>query len=92
MSRLRNWLTCDDRPRWSGSPNPNGPLPWSEVVSILAGIDPEASADANVSGLAFLPGALEFYGFNEGFPREPEGLMALNVEVADQTGCLLDLG
>jgi hypothetical protein len=90
MSRLRNWLVCDDRPRlWSGSPNPNGPLPWSEVVCILAGIDPEASADADASGLAFLPGALESYGFKEGFPKDPDELLALNAGVAERIGMLI---
>lgn len=89
MSRLRNWLICDDRPRlWSGSPNPNGPLPWSEVVCILAGLDPEASAAANASGLAFLPGALESYGFNEGLPKDHVSLLALNEGVAEQIGML----
>ena len=90
MSRLRSWLICDDRPGiWSGSPTPNGPLPWSEVVCILAGFDPEASADADASGLAFLPGALESYGFKEGFPKDTVGLMALNAGVAEQTGLLI---
>lgn len=90
MSRLRSWLACDDRPRlWSGSPNPNGPLPWSEVVCILAGLDPEASADSDASGLAFLPGALKSYGFKEGFPKDPADLMALNAGVAEHTGMLI---
>lgn len=89
MTRLRNWLIFDDRPQlWSGSRNPNGPLPWSEMVCILAGVDPEASADADAAGLAFLPGALESYGFKDGFPRDPEGLMDLNAGVADTIGVL----
>lgn len=90
MSRLQNWLICDDRPcLWSGSPNPNGNLPWSEVVCILAGIDPEASGDANASGLAFLPGALESFGFKGGLPRDSADMMALNAGVAEQIGLLI---
>lgn len=93
MERLRNWLICNDRPKlWSGRPNPNGALPWSEVVCILAGVDPEASADADASGLAFLPGALESYGIKEGLPRDRVGLMALNAGVAEQIGMLIGFG
>lgn len=85
--RLRGWL---ERPLWSGTPNPRGPLPWPESVCILAGLDPEASADADPAGWALLPGALAFYGFDT-FPRDRHGLAALHTLAEEHIGMLLGL-
>lgn len=85
--RLRGWL---ERPHWSGAPNPRGPLPWPESVCILAGLDPEASADADSAGWALLPGALAFYGF-DAFPRDRHGLAALHALAEEHIGMLLGL-
>ncbi len=91
MERLRGWLSCEDRPSvWSGSPNPNGFLPWSELVAILAGIDPERSDTSDAEGLSLLPGSLEFYGSN-GDPRDEANRWNLNAGVAQQTAILAGL-
>jgi hypothetical protein len=91
MERLRGWLSCEDRPpAWSGSPNFEGSLPWSEVVAILAGIDPEMSASDGAEGLSLLPGALHFYGFSK-YPKDESGRWSLNAGVAAQTGMLIGL-
>lgn len=85
--RLRGWL---ERPHWSGAPNPRGPLPWPESVCILAGLDPEASADADPAGWALLPGALAFYGFDV-FPRDRDGLAGLLASAEEHIGLLRGL-
>lgn len=88
MRRLQDWL---ERPLWSGACNPIGPLPWPEGVCILAGLDPEASADADPAGWALLPGALEFYGFRS-FPRDRHEAMQLGVAAEEHIGLLIGLG
>lgn len=85
--RLRDWL---ERALWSGAPNPIGPLPWPESACILAGLDPEASADADPAGWSLLPGALAFYGFNA-FPRDRDGQVELHASVEEHIGRLLGL-
>lgn len=88
MERLQGWL---ERRLWSGARNPVGPLRWPEGVCILAGIDPEASADANAAGWALLPGALAFYGFRS-FPRDRHEAMQLGVAAEEHIGLLIGLG
>ncbi|MFT3687727.1 hypothetical protein [Paenirhodobacter sp.] len=88
MERLQGWL---ERPLWSGARNPVGPLAWPEGVCILAGIDPEASADADAAGWALLPGALTFYGFSS-FPRDRHERMQLLVTAEEHIGLLTGLG
>ncbi len=88
MARLQGWL---ERLLWSGTRNPVGPLPWPEGVCILAGIDPEASADADAAGWALLPGALAFYGFHS-FPRDRHEAMQLRVTAEEHMGLLIGLG
>lgn len=73
MRRLHDWLS---RPLWSGTLNPAGVLPWPEGVCVLAGIEPEMSADAGAAGWALMPGALAFYGFAS-FPRDQHEVMQL---------------
>lgn len=88
MARLQEWL---ERPLWSGARNPVGPLSWPEGVCILAGIDPEASADADAAGWALLPGALAFYGFDS-FPRDRHEAMQLWVTAEEHIELLNGLG
>lgn len=88
MQRLQDWL---ERPLWSGACNPVGPLPWPEGVCILSGIDPEASAASDPAGWAFLPGALEFYGFRS-FPRDRHEAMQIGVAAEVHIGLLIGLG
>lgn len=88
MRRLQDWL---ERPLWSGACNPIGPLPWPEGVCILAGLDPEASADADPAGWALLPGALAFYGFRS-FPRDRHEAMQLGAAAELHIGLLRGLG
>ncbi|MCL4188842.1 MAG: hypothetical protein KJZ85_14645 [Rhodobacteraceae bacterium] len=71
MQRLRDWLSCDDRGgEWLAVVNPNGCLPWPDVVCLLSGIDPEASLDADSVGWALLPGVLAFWGLADRPGRE----------------------
>jgi len=71
MQRLRDWLSCDDRGgEWLAVVNPNGWLPWPDVVCLLGGIDPEASLDADPAGWALLPGVLAFWGLADRPGRE----------------------
>jgi|GEM_PF-6272144 len=86
--RLQDWL---ERPLWSGGCNPIGPLPWPEGVCILAGLDPEVSADADPAGWALLPGALAFYGFRS-FPRDRHEAMQLGAAAELHIGLLRGLG
>lgn len=88
MQRLQDWLA---RPLWSGACNPIGSLPWPEGVCILAGLDPEASADADPAGWVLLPGALAFYGLRS-FPRDRHEAMQLGVAAEEQIGLLIGLG
>lgn len=88
MQRLQDWLA---RPLWSGACNPIGSLPWPEGVCILAGLDPEASADADPAGWALLPGALAFYGLRS-FPRDRHEAMQLGVAAEEHIGLLIGLG
>lgn len=84
--RLHGWIELGwpdkdnplGRQPWSGARNPVGPLPWPEIVCILAGLDPEGSASAEVEGWALLPGALDDYGGFDTFPRDERGRHVLH--------------
>lgn len=71
MQRLRDWLSCHDRAgEWLAVRNPNGWLPWPDIVCLLAGVDPEASQGREVERLAFLPGVPASWGLSDRPGRE----------------------
>lgn len=88
LARLRDLLS---RKTWSGRPNRHGMMPWPENVCILAGIDPEGIGDADENAFPFLTCALPFYGFPDGYPRDPSGRYALGEAVREHVGHLLGL-
>lgn len=53
MRRLHNWLR---QPLWHPGIGPENSVGWGDALCILAGIDPEASADKDPAGWALLPG------------------------------------
>ncbi len=73
MRRLREWLAADE---WTALPAYGSALPWPMNACILAGVCPDASADQDVRGLAFLAGSIECYGF-AGIPKDEDELFAL---------------